>query len=129
MKFRIRVKSKNGDWWEDYDIKTDDAQKWAEVTVANFNNTLKPFENPRELMAVEVISDGNDKFHDWSKLTAGMSVMFRGAMVDLMRCNKCRITGKRRGLGSQIIIDSKYRKKVYRDCDTAQKEMNFQENL
>ena len=109
MEFKIHVKSKNGDWWEDYAVATDDPQRWAKVTVDNFNATLKPFETPRELIAVEVISNGNEKFHDWVKLTAGMSVNFRGAAVDLMRCNKCGITVKRRGLSSQIIIDSRYR--------------------
>ncbi|MFH1628376.1 MAG: hypothetical protein ABIE47_06595 [Pseudomonadota bacterium] len=129
MKFRIKVKSKNGEWWEDYDVQTDDAEKWARLTVASFNATLKPFEAPRELIEVEITSDGNEKFHDWSKLTAGMSVNFRGYAVDLMRCNKCGITGKRRGLSGTVIIDSKYRKKSYRNCDTARKEMEFRGNL
>jgi hypothetical protein len=130
MKFRICVKSQNREaWWEDYDLVTDDCQKWAEVTVANFNNTLKPFETPRELIAVEMITSGNEKFHDWSKLTSGMSVMFRGSVVDLMICKKCGITGKRRGINSSVIIDTKYKRKVYRNCDTAQKEKRFLDSI
>jgi hypothetical protein len=129
MKFKIHVKSKNSDWWEQYNEITDDCRKWAESIIERFNSTLKPFESPRELLGVEVISSGNENSHKWEKLITGMSVFFRGSIVDLMRCTKCGITGKRRGLSSAIVIDSKYRKKVYRNCDTAQKEMNFRNSL
>lgn len=32
---------------------------------------------------------------------------------------KCDVTGKKYGFSSHVRIDSKYRKKVFRRCDTA----------
>lgn len=121
MKFKILIRTEDGrEWWEDYDKDIPDAQKWAEDTIGQFNKTLRPNEKSRTLLKVEVEDSSNDKHHRWRKYTGGMSSGKDGA--DIMYCERCGITGKRYGLSGLVTIDSKYRKKVFRQCDTARKE-------
>jgi hypothetical protein len=63
-----------------------------------------------------------------------MSVQLPGRVgtVDLMRCSKCGITGKRFGISAKIVIDSKFRRKAYRECHTTiayQKELREKEDV
>ena len=120
MKFRIFCKNKGTDdstgHWEDYDKEVEDPQSWAKQTIENFNNSLKPGEQPRELLKVEILGEGN-KFHDWIKRTGGMSVMFRGQCVDECYCSRCKVTGKRFGLSRFVKRDSKFRAKKYEYCN------------
>ncbi|GEM_PF-3057935 len=109
-------------WEEEYDKNVEDPKEWAEKTVAWFNETLRPGEKPRELVDVVVINTKNDN-HKWEKRTDGMSVWFRGNAVDLMYCKRCGITGKRYGISPRVRIDSKYRNKAFRKCDTAIEEL------
>ena len=127
MKFKIKVKSVGNPepWWEEYSENIENAQLWAEKTILAFNNSLRPGETMRTLLAVEVDEVSGDEFHEWDKDIKGMSVNFRGECVDLMRCKKCGITGKRFGLRPAVIIDSKYRKKLFKNCREAKKEMKF----
>ena len=124
MEFKIKVRNMKTmkEWWEEYDEDTQNAEEWAIKTIKWFNDTLHPHEAPRKLLEVEVIEEGNDKHHKWEKHTAGMSVSFRGSTVDIMYCKKCGITGKRFGLTGIVKIDSKFRKKAYRECHTAKLE-------
>lgn len=130
MKFKIKIKNKNSgnEWWEEYDKNIPgntpkEAEKWASGVLKRFNETLRPNESPRELMKIEILEPNDEKPHEWTKRTGGMSVGFRGCVVDLMFCKKCGITGKRYGLSSRITIDSKFRKKASRQCRPAQIEM------
>ena len=124
MEFKILVKTPSGrEWWEDYDEETNDPKAWAEETIAWFNKTLKPGEESRELVEVVIVDGANEKFHQWIKRTDGMSSSFRGRIADLMYCEKCKITGKRFGLKADVIIDSKYRKKAFKECHTSTEEM------
>lgn len=54
MKFKILVRNSRGEWWEEYEKKTDNPQAWAEETIRTFNGTLRDGERPRELVKVEV---------------------------------------------------------------------------
>lgn len=118
MKFKIKVKTANGqEWWEDYNKDIIDPQKWAEETIKNFNSALRPCESYRTLLAVEIIDKNNDEHHKWIKCTNGMSINFHGSLVDLMYCERCGITGKRYGLQSVVKIDSKFRKKIFQKCN------------
>ena len=120
MKFKILVRTENGqEWWEEYDKDIKNAQEWAKDTIDYFNNTLSPREKLRQLIKVEILDESNERHHRWVKRTDGMSVTFRGQIVDLMFCERCRITGKREGLNDFVKIDSKYRKKAFRECHTA----------
>jgi len=124
VKFKILVQNESGrEWWEDYDKDISDANEWAKNTIAQFNATLRPHEKARKLLDVVVLDESNKKHHRWVKRTDGMSVNFRGGLVDLMFCERCGITGKRHGISSTVIIDSKYRKKAFRECHTAIAEM------
>ena len=119
MKFRIHVKDAQSDWWEDYDKDIDSPEDEGKKFVKYYNDTLRPGELKREFIAAQVVEEGNAKFHRWVKLTSGMSAQFRGNVVDMMRCERCGITGKRYGLFPQITFDSKYRKKEFRQCDSS----------
>lgn len=124
MRFRIFCTDGGKEWSEEYNKDVADANKWAADTIEYFNDTLRPGENPRKLIKVEVLENSNEEFHRWVKRTDGMSVIFRGKMVDLMFCEKCRITGKKYGLSGNVIIDSKFRKKAFKKCNTAMVEMS-----
>lgn len=124
MKFKIQVEDANGNqWWESYDEKTDDPKAWAEQIINSFNASLRPWETERKLINIETVDDSNSRFHSWVKRTDGMSVEFRGSVCDLMRCEKCGITGKRFGYNKTVKIDSKYKKKAFQRCDTAIEEL------
>lgn len=125
MKFRINVRSESGEeWWEEYDEDVDFPKRWAKDMVKMFNDMLCPGEERRSLLAVEVIDRSNGRFHRWVKRTDGMSVMFRGSVVDMMRCERCGITGKRFGVRDKVVIDSRYRGKAYSECDTAREKLS-----
>ena len=126
MKFRIKVKRLDDghEWWESYEEDTPDPQKWAEEIVAWFNSALKPNESGRKLLCVEVVGDcKNVELLAWEKDIKGMSVYFRGSCVDIMYCKRCGITGKKFGLSGNIKIDSKFKKKVFRKCNTAREAL------
>ena len=127
MKFKILVKTDSEQWWEEYDKNTTNPNKWAIETIQHFNATLKPHEKFRSLVDVQIIDESNNQ-HSWVKRTDGMSVNFRGSIVDLMRCENCGITGKRIGLSGFVKVDSKYKKKAYLRCDTA-KIQKYKDNL
>lgn len=125
MKFKILVGVEDGSLepsWETYTENTDDPEKWGKDIVDYFNSTLRPHEAKRKYFNFEIL-DGEESPHSWEKDATGMSMEFRGEVVDVMYCKKCGITGKRKGLSSHIKIDSKYKKKAYRLCNTAKKEM------
>lgn len=124
MKFKLFVKdSKGSEWQETYDKDVEDAEKYCRMIINDFNDTLRKGELKRTFLKVEIVEKANDKFHKWNKYTSGMSVSFRGNVVDMMYCEKCGITGKRYGLEDHIVIDSKFRKKAFKHCDTAQIEL------
>ena len=123
MKFQIRTKivgdPDSKSWIEDYNKETKNPQEWAKETIKRFNGSLRGFEKARVLLDVIVLGDeDNVELHDWFKRTDGMSESFRGSIVDIMECRKCRIKGKRYGLGTQVIRDSKYKAKAFNKCNT-----------
>jgi hypothetical protein len=124
MKIRIKVRNvvNRNEWTEDYDKpgigdngNTQQAEDWAFQLIERFNETCRPGESHRELIGTEVLEESG-AHHAWTKRTNGMSVEFRGRLVDLFECSKCHITGKRMTLGSTIKRDSKYRAKKYDLC-------------
>ena len=121
MKFNVicRKLGSTNEWTETYNKNITDPQDWAKKTMSNFNGNLRPHEQAREIVRVEILEDNNDSFHSWDKLTTGQSVLFRGDIVDLMRCSKCGVTGKRFGLNERIKLDSKFKGKAFERCDTA----------
>jgi hypothetical protein len=129
MKFRIKcckTDTPEKTWWEDYEKDIEDAEIWAIETVDSFNKTLRPGEKHRTLIEVEVEVEGdenNEELHRWDKDITKMSSIFRGRVYDGMKCEKCGITGKRYGLTSYVKIDSKYKKKAFKKCNTSIIEM------
>lgn len=128
MQFKMHVKpnNRNDSWWEDYDkpeaVDQVSAEREAQKIIDFFNSTLRPYESPRTLLAVVLIETNGAasksfKAHEWEK-TNLVTVHERGRYFDRLVCPKCGVTAKRFGVTS-IVIDPKYKAKVYRDCDTA----------
>lgn len=130
MKFTIRVRSKNSGHEHDetYEkhLKGSDeaaARHWAEETLENFNNTLNPNEEPRELVSVTLHDADATAEHNWTKTSLSGQQDGDGYVHDKMRCKSCGMTAKRFGVNN-ICIDRKYMwhnvlKKPFRRCDTA----------
>jgi hypothetical protein len=128
-KIRITVRNvKTGnEWTEDYDkVGIGDngnllqAEDWAFQLVKWFNDALRPEESPRELLKTELI--GASTAHDWYKRTNGMSVQFRGQLVDVFECRKCGVTGKKFRLDSvDVRRDAKFKAKKYDVCNPTHK--------
>ena len=114
----VRNLKNSNEWTESYDRPeiTDQAaaDKWASSLIDWYNSTTKPGEAKRKLLKVELI--GASAAHSWYKRTDGMSVDFRGAMVDLYACTYCEVTGKRRMHSSTVKRDSKYRTRKFEKC-------------
>ena len=123
-KIRITVKNlvTGSDWTEEYDKpgigdngNLGQAEDWAFNLIEWFNSTCKPGESHRLLVATELVGESGHH-HDWYKRTDGMSVEFRGRLVDLFECRKCGVTGKKMGLDTPIKRDHKFRAKKYAEC-------------
>jgi len=124
-KIRITFKSLDTgkDWTEDYDKpgigdngNRGQAEDWAFKLIEWFNSTCKPGESHRELIATKLIGESRQQ-HDWYKRTDGMSVQFRGGLVDVFECRKCGVTGKKMGLGTRVKRDHKFRANKYAVCN------------
>lgn len=120
MKLKIKVRSlgTKREWEEDYDVlivgNLQQAEEWADRLIKRFNETLRPGELRREVVSTSLV--GVSTKHDWQKMTSGMSVSFRGGIVDIFQCSVCQVTGKRFGLRAGIKRDSKFRAKKYAIC-------------
>jgi hypothetical protein len=124
MKIRIKVQNvvTGHEWAEDYDKagigdngNIQQAEDWAFKLIEWFNDTCRPNEAHRKLLGVELIGT-SEEAHEWYKRTDGMSVAFRGRLVDLFECRKCGILGKRMSLQGPIKRDAKWRAKKYDTC-------------
>lgn len=105
----------------DKDIDPSKVNEWCKNVInVTWNEGIREHETKRKFIRVEIIDASKTKSdHKWNKFTGGQSVQFRGSIVDEMYCEVCRITGKRYGLSGTIRIDSKYKAKKYKRCDTA----------
>lgn len=124
MKFKIRCRTigaTDEGWWENYDKPIEDAAKWANDTIAQFNATLYEKEQPRELLEVVVLdSSKNTGVHDWKK-TNSFTVKGRdGSYYDTMQCAGCGITAKRFGLSAAPKRDPQFKAMVYENCKHSQ---------
>lgn len=123
MKFNIHVtyRDEPGEpWVEDYnrpEIKTEgQAREWASRLIENFNNTLRPHEHARRVVAVSFEDNNAVKAHEWHK--TNLVTLFNGrSLYDALVCLVCGVTAKRHGL-DRIVLDPKYRKNSkYASCD------------
>jgi hypothetical protein len=117
----VKYKDINSPPWNEDEDKPyienmEDAQVWAEETIKDFNNTLRPYEKPRELVSVEHLDDESSK-HSWAK-TSITTIIDRHGTYDEIECTKCSITGKRHGL-TNISRDPEYKAHGYSDCKQA----------
>ncbi len=108
MKFRMETghQGKDDAWWENYDkeevVDEASARQWAENTIQQFNDTLRPGEGARRFTGrVELLGEGS-KEHRWHKLNWNTKADHRGSF-DMMRCERCGAEGRRYGLGERGI--------------------------
>lgn len=126
MKIKMFVKEvcSGSSWIEDLNVPDGkDPEEYAKGIINNFNNTLRPGEEARELLGIELL-DGSDnpKEHNWEKQN-GFALTDRIGMYDAYKCKDCGITGKIRTSGTPIKIDSKFSAPIYKDCKTAAIQM------
>lgn len=94
-------------WWE---------ESWSDIPpeeiIENFNNTLRPHEKARKLIDYEILEDNENKPHSWKKKS--LVTQIKGDIsFDIYRCTECGVTGKRFGIAGQIVLDKKYKKRIY----------------
>lgn len=95
----------------------DPQERWEEI-IERFNSTLKQGERPRKFIGLVSTDFSEPKKHTWEKQNL-FTIVKGGLVYDIMKCRSCGITGKRYGLSEATKIDSKFRAKVYLQCDTA----------
>lgn len=111
-------------WGEEYDIAdNENATSYMTNIINNFNNTLRPGEKPRTLIATEEVSENGIQQHQYEK-TNLVTIQGRNGMYDTCKCRICGVTGKRYGLGGTVIRDSKYKAKCYENCTTTLKHLH-----
>jgi hypothetical protein len=116
VKIEVEVKDVGGadTWIETYECDGD-PEKYARGIIDKFNNTLRPYEKPREFVDLKVVDDR--KLHDWGK-TNLITVVKGGRSYDTMKCEVCGITGKRFGLGTMgVKRDTRYKAEKYEYCN------------
>lgn len=122
-KFRLLVTSDGAkaSWWETYVEVTDNPLSWGKETIAYYNNTLRPGEKRRTLLAVELIEDELAPVnHAWEKQNLFTRYHIGSARAyDDMKCTRCGVRGKRFGLGENVKRVNPFRPNVYARCDTA----------
>jgi hypothetical protein len=128
MKFNIHVTYKDSPgepWLEDYnrpEVKTEEqARQWAERTIQNFNNTLRPGEKARKVVDVTFEDNEAKQAHEWQKVNLVTLIDNRGAFYDRLLCLNCGVTAERWGIDS-IRLSKKYRRAAkYLSCDWKEK--------
>jgi len=126
MKFEIKVKKVSSEetWIETYEKDVKDPKEWAQKTIQQFNNSLRPYEVAREIVSVNIIDSHSIKDHDFVKKNLFTKRTRGGGTFDEMECKRCGITGKRYTLGGHVRYDKKFRPEIYKRCDTAKKYLD-----
>lgn len=133
MKFTVVVsyKETEGRWSEDYDkpdIETlEEAEAWADETIARFNNTLRPHEKARKVIRVEMLGDSEE--HDWERTNPYTLISKHKGNYDAFRCSKCGITGRRYGLNTSISRDREFSADGYGSCLQATKLLTRRQKM
>jgi len=104
---------------ETYEKVTADPEKWSRDILDWFNSTLRPGERKRLFVHCEIEGEVPPAEHKWSKTTAMTKSNQYGSPYDGMHCERCGVTGKRFGIGPVVKLDSKFRLKVFKRCDTS----------
>jgi hypothetical protein len=121
MDIIVTVKDQISQWEEKYSSEDtwsnlDEAEKWFQSVLYNFNISLRRDEFPREMVSIREASltELPRIPHNWVKINLVTKVE-KNRISDTYRCTECRITGKRWGLGD-IIRDPKWKAMKYEWC-------------
>lgn len=121
MRFKLfwRHPRETAEVMESYEKETDDPEQWSRDIIDWFNSTLRRGERKREFIRCEIEGEVPPAEHKWFKVTAMTKLSRYGTPYDAMHCERCGVTGKRFGIGSHVKLDSKFRRKAFKRCDTA----------
>lgn len=108
----IRVRTSSGrEWDEVFHKRTNSVCRWAKETIKNFNDTLREGEEPREIIRVEELPEGDKRIpplqHVWQKTNLTTQIKRDGGSFDAYRCEECGATGKKMYLDGGVILDKK----------------------
>ena len=93
-------------WKEEYTKVTKDPYAWAVELIRMWNETMRPHDQQRELVRVEVTANASQLEHEWQKLGA-VTVIKRGRIYDTYVCTQCRAQGKRFNLNATVTPNPK----------------------
>lgn len=93
---KYRDTGPNGEDWEEILC----LEETPEQCIEHFNETLRPWERPRELVAALPMKA---KCHSWEKF----SLVTEAGGYDIYKCKICGAMGKRYGLQQIVIPDKK----------------------
>lgn len=120
MKFTITVRNSGGGgaWTENYNedsvTNQEQAEHWADETLAFFNRTCEQGEPTRRLVSVNFREGNSPGKHWWVKQNIITLQDHRG-MFDEVKCKKCGITARRYGL-TAIKRSAKFRSGKWANC-------------
>ena len=118
MRYRFKIEDERKEpWHEEFDVPPHfTPERFIEQTLVNFNSTLRPGERERSMVSFELV--GVNEKHDWEKQNL-VTETHEGSFFDRYKCTRCNITGKRHGIAGTLIVDFKFKAKVYQQCDTS----------
>lgn len=125
MKFKIKVakvNDKENFWFEEYEEHTDNPEQWGIDIIEYFNFSLRTGEVKRVFLDVIVLDKDSIAKHNWTK-TNICTIMKGTLFYDTKKCSRCGVTGKSYGFGESVILDSKYKAKIYQRCDTSKRHL------
>jgi len=112
--FKLRITNGESTWVESFNEDTNTPSRWAKAMIDRFNATLKRGERKRTITGIKIIDEESAR-HQWEK-SCLVTQRKAGRMYDTYKCKCCGITGKRFGLSSIIVRDSKYKASKYDVC-------------
>lgn len=118
MRYKFQIEDSRGEpWYEEFDVPPHIEPKvFVEKILTKFNSDLQLHETARKMLSFELV--GEPKDHTWEKQNV-FTEQRAGSFFDRYKCKKCNITGRRYGIGGSMVLDSKFKAKVYRTCDTS----------
>lgn len=103
----IKEVGTNRTWTENFSAMVQDnidEIDYCKAIVERFNNSLKDYENPREVLHVRNSSTKGTFLHNWKK----KSLITEKGGYDRYECSICHATGKRYGLSQYVTADKKF---------------------
>lgn len=122
-KFKMKVRGRNDEWWEDYNLNEvadqAGAEAWANETIRRFNETehVRYGDKAVDRLLLEVVFLGaGPAQHEWQKINSFTIVDQHGAR-DKWRCKNCGCEAFRYGISDTLKRTGKWRAKKHEVCN------------